>query len=106
MQRISCLGLSAAMLLGSLSPTRAAGAGEADPVASAAAPRVEEWTIPRDGPLLVNGSGRVKKGLYLRPPLGPDARSGVIVLDKQQNLTLDLREVVLQGAAPMTDQDQ
>ncbi len=106
MQRIFRLVLGAACCLGAFAPVAAARAGDPALPPSANRPALEEWTIPREGPLLVTGSGKVRKGLYQRPPLGPDARSGVIVLDKQTDVVLDLREVELRGAEADTALDQ
>ena len=70
---------------------------------AAAAPDLE---IPAGAPLVVRRSGSVTPGEYLRPPLGEGARGGVIVLEKLENVTLDLRGVVLRGAPPQTPRDK
>lgn len=62
--------------------------------------------IPKDAPLIVDGTMRVQKGDYLRPPLGEAARGGVIVIEGQSDIVLDLRGVVLSGALPATDLDK
>lgn len=67
---------------------------------------LSDLVLPENGPLIVTRSGRLKSGEYLRPPLGAEARGGVIVLEKLTGVTLDLRGVVLRGAPAETPLDQ
>jgi nitrous oxidase accessory protein NosD len=62
--------------------------------------------IPAGRPLVVHRDAKVKPAEYLRAPLGKDGRDGVIVIDKQKNLTLDLTGVDLRGTPKGTDLDK
>jgi len=66
----------------------------------------DEVLLPASGTLVVTRSTRVKAGEYLRPPQGEDLRAGVILLEKLENVSLDLRGVVLRGADAKTPQDE
>src|SRR5687767_13420945 len=101
------LGAASALLLAAL-PAGASAArmslppgGEGATAANASA----DLVLPKSGPLVVTRSGKVQRGEYLRPPLGPDARGGVIVLEKLDGVTLDLSGVVLRGAPIATPLD-
>lgn len=49
---------------------------------------------------------RVKPGAYVIPPLGDDGLRGVIVLEDQRGVVLDLTGVELRGTPPGTDLDE
>lgn len=62
--------------------------------------------IPSGRSLRVHGTVRVAPGEYLRPPLGADRTAGVIVIEEQENVVLDLTGVTLRGTKAGTDLDQ
>ncbi|HUR28097.1 MAG TPA: right-handed parallel beta-helix repeat-containing protein [Planctomycetota bacterium] len=98
---------SAAILLAFLALAPDSLAGEpAHARSTAGALFSDELELPDGAPLVVKRSGRVRAGLHLRVPLGPGGRGGVIVVEKQENLTLDLTGVVLRGAATGTALDE
>ncbi len=65
-----------------------------------------DLTIPKDGALVVTSSGKLQPGEFLRPALGANGRGGVIVIEKQNDITLDMRAVVLRGATIDTPLDR
>ncbi|MEO6709354.1 MAG: right-handed parallel beta-helix repeat-containing protein, partial [Planctomycetota bacterium] len=105
MHRIQRLMLLAASSLGALASAFALGAAEPG-LAPARASASEDLTIPAGAPLIVARSGKVKPAEYMRSPLGPEAKGGVIVLEKLENVTLDLHGVVLRGATLQTPLDK
>ncbi|HTF91165.1 MAG TPA: hypothetical protein VK843_22305, partial [Planctomycetota bacterium] len=105
MHRILRLLLFAASSLGALASAFATGALERG-LAPLGASASEDWSIPAGAPLIVSKSGKVKPAEYMRSPLGPEAKGGVIVLEKLENVTLDLRGVVLRGATLQTPLDK
>jgi nitrous oxidase accessory protein NosD len=62
--------------------------------------------MPIGAPLIVRGDVKLKPGAYVRPPLGADAKQGVIVAIDVKNATIDLAGVELRGTAPATDLDK
>jgi hypothetical protein len=66
----------------------------------------KEVELPVSGSLVVTRSLKLKPGEYLRAPVGAELRDGVILLDKLDGVTLDMRGVVLRGAELNTPLDQ
>ncbi|MFT4541199.1 MAG: parallel beta-helix repeat protein [Planctomycetota bacterium] len=65
---------------------------------------VPEMPITALGPVLeVRGDTRVKPGEYQREARGSDGEAGVIVIEDQNNIVLDLTGVVMRGSALSTD---
>lgn len=62
--------------------------------------------LPDGRPLEVHASTIVAPGTYVRPPLGDDKRRGVIVIEHQKDVELDLHDVELRGAPAGTDLDR
>ena len=62
--------------------------------------------LPKDRPLDVAGHVKVAPGAYERAPLGADGRGGVIVIEKQKHVVLDLTGVELRGVPKGTDLDR
>jgi len=65
-----------------------------------------EVQVPQGAPLVVAESVRVAPGEHLRPPLGADGRSGVIVVEKRKGIVVDLTGVTMRGTAAGTDLDR
>ncbi len=62
--------------------------------------------LPEGRALELQASTRVEPGKYVRAPLGDDKRRGVIVIEHQKQVELDLRGVELRGAPAGTDLDR
>ena len=95
------------LVLASLSTCNSASSVAEEGLGAASRESLERGVdIPARAPLIVRGDVKVAPGSYLRPPLGMDAKQGVIVAVSLKNATIDLTGVELRGTAAGTDLDK
>lgn len=68
--------------------------------------RVSTVKVPEGRALEIHGSTRVEPGKLVRPPLGKEKKDGVIVIEKQKGIDVDLSGVELRGVPLGTDLDR